>query len=644
MLQFIRKGLRSWPALALLGAVLLAFIVTGVGDPFSNPIGTRGTVAKVGSRTLVEPDLMTAFDRVLQNARQQNPALTQTELAAQGAVPAVTAQLIGQTALEEFGAKQGLIASDRAIGAVIGSIPAFQSGGKFDDATYRSVLAQQRLTDERLRADIGGDFVRKLLLTPVTAALGVPDGMAAPYARLLLDVHRGSVALVPPAAVAPATAAETEAFYNTNKARFTVPERRGFRYAWIDREAVAAAATVSDAAIAAAYAKDPAKYGAAATRRLLQVVVPDEAKAKAVAAAAKTEGFAKAAERLAGFGAADIAIGEKDQATLASETSAAVAAAAFAIPVGGISAPVKSDFGWHVLQYEAAGAAGKTLEQARPAIVADLKARAGADAVAALVARIEDALEGGSSFADVAKANGLTIISQTPVTREGTTPDAPPLPGDGPALAASAFNRLPEDGAAVDELKAKAPDGSTSPAPGKLVVIETMQVLAAAPRPLAEIRALVAEITTRDKALKRARAKADAVVAAVKKGESFEKAVAAQGLAAPQPLAGRRIDVAQQQQVPPVIQAFLSTAAGQVRVVSGVEGLALVHVAAIEPGNLAAVPGLLEASKRDIASQLPDEFAAAFAMAAQRDVGVSRNEATISDVGRRLAGKDLDAE
>ena len=629
MITFIRRWLTSWPVLALLALVVVAFAVTGIGDPFAGG-APQGSVAKVGKRTIAEADLLKAFDRVMQNARQQNPAISQVDMARDGAVNAVASQLIGQTAIEELGAKMGLVASDRAIGGVIGGIAAFQQGGKFDDATYRRLLQENRLTEKELYDTVRGDIVRKQLLSPVMAALGVPAGMAEPYARLLVDVHYGSAALVPLAQTAPATDAEVTAYYNANKARFTVPERRAFRYATIDRARIAAGVTVGEAQIAAAFAKEPAKYGAAATRRLQQVVVPDEAKARAIANAAATEGFAAAAQRLAGFGADDITLGEQNQVDFGKATSPAVAAAAFALPVGGITAPLKTGFGWHVVRVEATGAAGKTLAEARPAIAADLQQRAVDTAIADIVGKIEDGVDAGKSFADLAKDNGLTIVNQAAVTKDGLAPGmtAPPTP-ETIALAARAFRHEPGDGAAVEDLGNQ-----------KLIVIETMQVLPSAPQPLAEIRATVAGAATQDKALKAARVRADAVVAQTRKSGDFAAAVAAAGLAKPQALSGRRLDVAGQQQVPPLIQAFLSTPAKTVQVLPGAQGWVLVHVDRIERGDARAVPQLLDASRRELASQLPNEFGEAFANAAAKAVGTTRNDATIAAVTRRMSGLD----
>jgi peptidyl-prolyl cis-trans isomerase D len=628
MITFIRRWLTSWPVLLLLGLVLVAFAITGIGDPFAGG-GPVGSIAKVGDKVVGENDLLKAFDRLVRNARQSNPGVSQTDFAKQGAVTVAADQLIGQTAVETLATSAGIAASERAIGAVIAGIPAFQTGGKFDEATYRRVIADQKLTEAELHQGIAGDLVRKQLLTPVTAALGVPADMARPYAQMLVDIHRGGVALVPVTASVPPTEAEIAKFYADNKARFTVPERRAYRYATIDSAGIIASAAVSEAQIAAAFAKDPAKYGAAATRRLEQVVVPDEAKARVLVAAAATEGFGKAAQRIAGFGAADIDLGEQTREAFGKATSPAVADAAFAASVGSVTAPIKTAYGWHVVRVAALGAAGKSLAQARATVEADLKKTAGTAALGDLVAAIEDGVEAGKSFADIAKEQRLAILAQTPVTKEGSAPGAPPLSGDAAAIAAKAFRHEPGDGAAVEDLGG-----------GKLIVIETMAVTPAAPQPLAEIRAVVVAGAAQAKAMAAARGKADAVAAAVRKGQAFDAALAAQGLPPSQPLAGRRIDIAQQQQVPPMLQAFLETPKGSVQVLAGGLGWVLIHTSAIEPGQIEAVPGLLEAGRRDIAAQVPEEFAAAFALAAERALGTTRNSKAITAIARRLSGLD----
>lgn len=626
MISFFRRYLSSWPVLILFGIILVAFAVTGVGDPLGGS-APAGSVAKVGGRTITEPDLLQAIDRTVREVRQRDPAMTQAEAARQGVVELMATQLIGQAGMEEMAARAGIAASDEAVDVVIAGIPAFQSGGKFDQATYERVIAAQGLTDKRLRQSLAGDLTREQIIKPTTAALAVPDAVAELYARLLVDRHEGAVALVPAQPAGTPTPAEAERWYKANAARFTIPERRGFRHAAIDRAKIAAGVTVSDKAIADAFAKDPARYGGAATRVLEQVVVPDEAKAKALAAAAATEGFAAAAQRIAGFGATDIALGSQTEAGFARATSPAVAKAAFALPAGGITAPIRSQFGWHVVRVASLGGAGKTLAQARPQIEAELRERAIDDAVADAVARIEDGVEAGKSFADIAAETGLTIATQTPVTERGLGEKQPPLTGDLALIAARAFKHEPADGPVVEDIGG-----------GKLVVIETTNVVPAAPPPFKEVMPLAISGAAQDKAMAAARAKAEVVLAAVKKGTAFAKAVADAGFAAPRPINGRRIDLTGQSQVPAAARAFLNGAPGTTQLIAVPGGWALVHVDRVIPGNPRAEAGLIEASRREVGSALPAEMAEALANASVAAVGVDRNDATLRSIRQRLTG------
>lgn len=626
MISFFRRYLTSWPVLVLFGLILVAFAITGVNDPLGGS-APGSAVAKVGSRTITEPDVLEALDRQVRDLRQRDPSVTQAMAAREGLVELIADQLIGRAAMEEMASDAGLGASETAADEVIVGIPAFQSGGKFDQATYERLLAQQGLTDRKFRQSLRGDLLREQVVKPITGALAVPDGVAELYARLLVDRHEGGIALVPAAPVGQATAAEAEAWFKANAARFTIPERRGFRYAFIDNAAITDGITVSEKAVADAFAKDPAKYGASPTRVLEQVVVPDEAKAKALAAAAARQGFAAAAQSVAGFGAADIAVGTLTEAAFAKATSADVAKAAFALPAGGVSAPIKSALGWHVVRVAALGSGGKTLDQARAAVAADLKQRLGQDAVADVVNGIEDGVEAGKSFADIAKELKLTVITQSPVTEKGIAAGQPPLSGDLATIAARAFKHESADGPVVEDLGG-----------GRLVVMETATVLPAAPPPLKEVMPLAMAGATQDKAMKAAKAKADAVVAAIAKGTVFPKALADAGLPSPRPLVARRLDLANARDVPEAARAFMNGAPGSTQVVAVPGGWAIVHVDRIVPGDPRAVPGMIEQTHRELGAALPEEMAEGLAKASIAAVKTDRNNAAIRALRQRLTG------
>lgn len=642
MLLFFRKWLTSWPVLALLSLVLIAFVVTGVKDPFGGPAGVAGgDVAKVGKMGISETALLSQFDRTIKNARAENPTLTAQAAAQDGAVAQVLEQMVGSTALEQYAAKLGVSISDRAVDGAIADIEAFRVNGKFDQATFKRILAEQRISERELRSDLRGGLIRRQLLVPVSAAAQVPRGLAEPYAALLLETRAGQIAMVPVTAVPPPSAptdTQIKAFYDSNKAHYTLPERRGFRYAMIDREAIAAGVSVSDADINKYYEANREKFGGVETRKLAQVVVDDEAKAKAIVAAVEAGApFEKVAQEKGGFSAADIALGVQSKAKFAAATNAAVAKAAFALRAGGITAPVKSDFGWHIVHVEAITPVNPNgVAAAKDEITATLRREKLENALADNVAQIEDGFSSGASFAELATKFKLSVVVVPPMTADGRTMDNSNFtfaPG-AEALLPKAFNADPADAGSVVELGQGA-GGS------QYAVLELGTIVPPTPAALAKIRPAVIvawEAQTRMTALK---AKVDAVLAAVAKGSTLDAALTANKLPAAQPIAGRRIDVAQQAQVAPPVRMFLGLPKGVAKSLAAPTGAGyfIMKVDSITPGDIATVPQLLDATRAQFAQLAPEELSGAFARAAEREVGVNRNPAALAAVTKRVLGK-----
>lgn len=627
MISFFRKWLTSWPVIALLVLVAVAFVVTGVGDPFGGGGSSPGaSIATVGDAKLGQNDLLQRYDQIVRRERETNPAVTPQALAAQGAVEQVYEQLVAATALEQFANRIGLVVSDRAVDGEIASVPAFQVAGKFDQPTYQRALAAQRLSERELRDSIRGDLLRQQLLVPVLAGAQTPRSLAAPYARLLLDVHRGSIALVPFGPPPPAPSqAELESFYRTNIARFTLPERRSFRYALVQP---AAAAAPTEAEIAAFYKANLARFGGLEQRELLQVVLPDEAAARAFAAAVRAgESFAAAAARLAQASATDIAVGTLTETAFAKATSPAVARAAFAAASGTVTAPVRSDFGWHVVSpVRVVAAQSQGLAGARAAITAELSRAKAGEGLADTVARIEDGIAEGSSFADLAREFRLSPVTVPPVTGTG---QAATLAPEATPLVSEAFKGAAGDEPAVVDIGG-----------GRFALFELGEITPPTPQPLAaiagEVRAVYAEATRRTAARK----VAEAIAAEVQRGTPLAQALASRRLPPALPVAARPIDVAQQPQVGAVVRAFLTLPASTTRAMPDEQGRGYVvmHVAAVEPGRLEAAPQLLDSARSQFAQSAPEELATAFARAVEGEVKVQRNAQALAAVKSRIVG------
>lgn len=645
MISFFRRALSSWIVLGLLGLIMIAFIVTGVGTPGGleqlggGPSGD--TIAKVGGTRLSTVEVTQRAQLAQQNAAQENPGLDMPTFVRQGAFDALVEQLIGGAALETWAREQGLSASKRLIDGEIASIPAFHGPtGQFEETAYRNALAQRRMSEAQLRRDIAGDLIRRQLLVPIGGGSRAPTGIATPYAELMLEARKGEVGIVPTALI-PVGAAPTEAeisgWYSRNAARYTMPERRVIRFALIGKDQLGEKGKVTDAEIAAFYKANAATYGATETRSFSQVILPDEAAAKALSASIKGGATFAAAAQKAGFSPTDTALGAKTRAELVELSSAAVADAAFAAPQGGTTSPIKTALGWHVLHIDSIQTkAARPLEAVRGEIAASLEKQKVDEAIADLISAIEDEIADGASFDDVVRNRKLTPVSTPPVLANGQAPETPTwkAPPELGVLLKTAFEVSSDEDPTVETI------GN-----GQLhALLKVAQVIPAAPVPLARIRDKVIADLTVDRAARRAQDVAKAIKAKVDAGTPLAKAIADANLnlPAPKPAGGRQIDIARSgQQVPPPVALMFGMKQGTTRIleVPGKGGWFIVHLDSIEKGDIATAPGLVDATRAEFNGVMAQEYIASFVKAIETAVKVTRNDAAIAKLRRDLSGQ-----
>lgn len=637
MISFFRRALSSWVVLGLLGLVMIAFIVTGVGNNgLGGGAGAGDTVADVGGKPVSAAQISQRAEAALKQARAQQPGLDMAGfIRANGGVSALVDQFVSGKLLEVWAGKHGITASDRLVGSEIASIPAFQGPtGKFDQKAMEAVLAQQRLSLRALRDDVASDLVRRQLLTPISAGAQAPLGLATPYARLLIDRREGAIGLVPASTQGIAMPGEGEitAWYASHLARYSLPERRTIRYAAFGPETVTVAAP-SEAEIAAAYQADAASYAARETRTLSQVVLPDESAAKAFAArVAGGTAFAKAASD-AGFAATDTALGSQTREGFARAASPAAAAAAFALPSGGTTAPVKSELGWHVVHVDAiVSTPARPLAAVHDEIARTLTTKKAQEAVADLSQKIEEAISDGSTFDEVVKTYRLTATISPPVLANGT---APTLPGFSPdatlaALLKAAFDMSPDDEPSVETV---GPDQHVA-------LMAIGGILPAAPIPPAQIRPrLVADLIAQ-RATDRARATARAILARVKAGTPIGAAFAAAGLPAPQPAAASQLQLIEARQQPPApLRLLFQLPPGKTDIVAAPNGgWFVVRLDRIVPGDSGLLPGIARQMTAEMSRTIGNEYVEQFANAARAEISVRRNPAAIRQLGQQLGG------
>jgi peptidyl-prolyl cis-trans isomerase D len=641
MLSIFRKGFMAKIMLVILAIGLIAIVITGFGTGGSGVGGlggaSGGAVASVGGEELTSARLTDEAQRQLARLRREQPELDMAAFLQQGALEEVFEQLIDLTASAVFARQQGLGASRQLVDRDIASIPEFHDlTGRFDDATFRSVLARENLSEQQVRDDFETRLLQRQLLGPVARSAHVPDAIALQYASLLLESRSGMVGAVPSAAMgagAEPSQAEIEAFYRTSRARYTIPERRVIRYAMFGPENVAGQSQATEAEIQAAYRSNPA-YAARETRRLSQVVLPEaEARALAQKVAAGTPFAAAAAQ--AGRSAADIALGANSREEYAAKSSPAVASAVFGAAKGATVGPVRGAFGWHVVKVEdVIVSTARPLESVRSELAAQIQQRKAANALNDLAARIEDAI-GESSFEEIVAANKLAVKETPPVTATGAAPETAgwQAPPELQPMLEGAFATEPGEDPGVETIQENQ----------RYALVAVARAVPAAVPPLASIRDRVkADLIVR-RASERARAVASSIVARINAGTAPAQAFASAQVKLPpiQNLTATRRQIAQGgAQVPPPLAMMFSLPRGKARLLPAPDGRGwfVVYLDRIVPGDARGEPALVQAVRSQFSAIIGEEYARQFSTAIGQEVKIERNDEAVRKLRAELAG------
>lgn len=631
-------------AILFVGLIALAFALGDIqtmGGFGGGQTVASGSVATVEGEEITEEAVTDRLNRALDAARAQNPAIDLAAIIEAGALDELVDQMIRDRALLVFARAQGMAVSRRTVDGAIASIPAFQGlTGQFDEATFRQLIASRNLTEAQVREDLGSQAMMQQILGPVGAAVRVVEGLARPYAALLVEERAGQVAQVPSRAMpmgAPPSAEELAAYYQANLPRYTLPERRIVRYAVFSRDDIEVPAP-TDAQIREYYTANSDRYGGTETRALRQVILPDEAAARAFAAeVAAGKSFEQAASER-GFSEASTVAGEPTQSEFAAQTSPAIAQAAFAAEEGALTGPARSGLGWHVVRVVSIDRrAERSLATVRAEIVAALSQANEEQALVTYYESLEEQLSSGASFEEVARARGLEIVTTPPVSAEGR------------AAGAQGFTPAPEL-AAILPLAFTMEEGEDplvqplDQAGQSYALVDVTRIMRGAPRPLAEIRPIVTEHFLLERASARARAVAATIAARVDRGMPLAEAVEAAGIALPpvQPASASRAAISQPGvEVAPALRLMFRMAADTAKLLPlpDAEGWLVVVLDTIESNADQITPDLVQATQAEFAQVTAREYVDQFTNAVLADYEVARDEAALAALAARLTGR-----
>ncbi len=640
MITFFRNFFKSKIGIAItlafLAIVALAFASMDVANTtvFGGVAG-GDRVAVVGDRRIDTAELSSNITSALEQARQQDPALTMEAFVAAGGAADVFDRMLARVALAEFGREHGLRAGKRLVDSEIRQISAFNDAtGRFSAQAYQAALRQQGLSDRIVREDLAMGLFARQVVSPIALGTAMPRTIARRYAQLLRETRNGAIGLVPSSAFLPAaapSAQQLEAYYRANRARYVLPERRVIRYAAFGEDALSGLNPPTAAQVAARYRRDAGQYAAREDRAFTQVIVPSEGAARQLAQTAGGGTTLEAAARAQGFSTAGIAA--LDRETLAGQASAAVARNAFAAPRGSIAEPARGPLGWYVLRVDAIeGRPATTLAQARDDIVQALAAEQRTAALGDLAARVEERLDDRASLSQIVRELGLELTTTPPITAAGQvygTGESTPEVLE-PALD-TAFD--------MDEGE---PQIAALEQGARFLLFEVTDITSAAAAPLAEIREGVVDQWRRDQGFAAAREAARRIERRVARGADLASAMRAEQTALP-PVENIRLgreQLAELGQLPAPLALLFSMAEGSVKRLpdAGNEGWFVVSLSDIVTPELAPSDPIIGATLSQFEGVLGDEYVAQFIAAVRQQVGVERNEPAYQAVVADLAG------
>jgi peptidyl-prolyl cis-trans isomerase D len=421
MLQQMRR-IPRWVSGILFAGIALSFIVWGIADIFRG--GGDTSVAKVGGTQIAEE----AFSRDFANIRRNAAKNAGGQL-----TPAQTIKLGNQTvqreiddvALDNAARDLGIKVSDDQVSEAIRAIPAFHGPlGTFDEARFRQVLETIGFTPEGIVAEIRREMVRSQLVGAASNGSQLPLGyIAALYAYVNERRAVRYVVLPPDAAgpVPPPTDAQLLSYTKAHAAKFSTPEYRAVTYATIGIEDAAKLVQVTDTQLRQTYELRKDTYNVPERRDIQRINFPDAASANAARAKLATGAKFEDIASQRGVSSADLDLGSLSQADLGPVQGPA----AFALPDGGVTQPIKAALGgWVILRVtKITPGTSKTFEQAKGELKDELLKRLAVSKIEDVINAFEDARNTGSDWTDAARKVGMQIVHVAETDERGNAPD-----------------------------------------------------------------------------------------------------------------------------------------------------------------------------------------------------------------------------
>ncbi|QXX73942.1 peptidylprolyl isomerase [Methylovirgula sp. HY1] len=521
MLDAMRAATQNWIGRTIMtivmGLLIFAFGFWGIADIFRG-FGAN-ELAHIGSDTISVDTYRNAYQTELQGLQQRaHRAITNQQARQMGLDRQVLTRLVSESVLDQETRRLGLALGNHDLAEEIIRDDAFKGpNGKFDRQLFENRLQEAGLTEQTFVAEQRRAYLRRQIITALTAGLEMPQTMLDAIHRYYDETRSIDYIVLPQSTVgkiAPPNESVLKAYYDARRQGYRTREYRKVTVLAVTlkslSEQLAKTAPISQADLKKYYEQvKAARFTVPEKRHLQQIVFPNKAAADA------------ASKQLAGGTSFDALIKERKltekdidlgTVTKSDMVDPTIAAAAFALPQDQVSQPIKGKFGWVLLRVAKILPGSVTpFEKVALPLRQELLLIHAHQEINKIHDKIEDQRDAGKTLAEAAKSVGLTVRT-VELDSEGYNKSGQPLT-DLPDLEALVKAVFASD-VGVDNAPLSTQAGGT-------VWFEVKSIDPAHQQSFAEVKDAVTLAWTQDERAKRLAAKADALVKKLKGGETL---------------------------------------------------------------------------------------------------------------------------
>ena len=422
MLQNIRKNSQGTAAKVIVGLIVVTFALFGV-ESIVGGLSGEPEVATVNGEEIAESTFVRALEGKRRQILAQMGDRADPDLIDEGLLRAsVLEGLIEEQVLSQDAEAKGLYVSDMAVDNYIRQIEQFRVDGEFSNERMQMILRNAGLTLQDYRDSLKKQFMlgqSRSALIASAFALGVENSEIVALDRQTRVFGAATVQVKDYLDAIAIGDEELKPYYDENKSSFVKAKNVDVAYVELRKQDLIDGIEVSDEDIETLYENEKDDFAGEEQRQAAHILIKiDDARSEEAALAEinavvsrleQGEEFATLASELSedeGSAKSGGDLGMSPRGVYVADFEEAL----FALEEGAMSAPVKTEFGYHLIKLlKVEGNEVPELAELRDTLESRIKSERADQEYAELVERLADISYSSSDLEEPAEELGLKI-------------------------------------------------------------------------------------------------------------------------------------------------------------------------------------------------------------------------------------------